>query len=81
MEKFEHDPVLDNKRTPESKERDKANTKQDQGLKSGSSEKFVGGKKVATWVSLFQNDEDNMVLETSELGQYSCMKLLKELRL
>jgi hypothetical protein len=38
-----------------------------------------GGKKVATWASLFQTDEENFGLENSEMGQYSCTRLLKEI--
>jgi hypothetical protein len=37
------------------------------------------GRKVATWASLFQVEDENMTLEWSELGQYSCTKLLSEM--
>jgi hypothetical protein len=37
------------------------------------------GKKVATWASLFQDEDEKLALEGSELGQYSCTKLLKEM--
>jgi hypothetical protein len=41
--------------------------------KSGSS------KKVATWASLFQTEEENLSLRSSEIGQYSCTKLLRKM--
>jgi hypothetical protein len=34
---------------------------------------------VATWVSLFQTEEENLGLMSSEVGQYSCVKLLREM--
>jgi hypothetical protein len=34
---------------------------------------------VATWASLFQTEEENLSLRSSEIGQYSCTKLLREM--
>jgi hypothetical protein len=36
-------------------------------------------RKVVDWASLFQNGKECSVLRGSEIGQYSCSKLLKEL--
>jgi hypothetical protein len=38
-------------------------------------------KKVASWASLFQNKEENSMVEKSQIGQYSCMKLLREMEM
>jgi hypothetical protein len=34
---------------------------------------------VATWANLFQNKDEQMDLGLSEIGQYSCTKLLREM--
>jgi hypothetical protein len=39
----------------------------------------TGSKKVMDWVSLFQEREETMTMENSELTQYSCSILLREM--
>jgi hypothetical protein len=38
----------------------------------------MSSKRVMDWVSLFQNSEENKMLQETEVGQYSCAKLLRE---
>jgi hypothetical protein len=38
-----------------------------------------GSKKLMDWVSLFQDSEDTMKMENSELAQYSCSRLLRDM--
>jgi hypothetical protein len=38
-----------------------------------------GSRKLMNWVSLFQDSEDTMRMENSELVQYSCSRLLREM--
>jgi hypothetical protein len=38
-----------------------------------------GGKEVLDWASLFQNREESMLMEKSELAHYSCTKLMREM--
>jgi hypothetical protein len=40
---------------------------------------LAGGRKVMDWVSLFQNREETMAMENSELTQYSYSRLLREM--
>jgi hypothetical protein len=37
----------------------------------------LGSRKLMNWVSLFQDREDTMRMENSELAQYSCSRLLR----
>jgi hypothetical protein len=39
----------------------------------------MSSKKVMDWVSLFQNSDDNRLLQETEVGQNSCAKLLREM--
>jgi hypothetical protein len=39
----------------------------------------MGGKRVMDWTSLFQNCDEEMRMESSEFGQYSCTRLLREM--
>jgi hypothetical protein len=39
----------------------------------------MSSKRVMDWVSLFQNSEENKMLQETEVGQYSCAKLLREM--
>jgi hypothetical protein len=45
----------------------------------GSSSRPSSNRKVATWASLFQTEDENFGLERSKMGQYSCSRLLREM--
>jgi hypothetical protein len=40
-----------------------------------------GRKRVSNWASLFQTPEENMMVEKSKVGQYSCTKLLRDMEM
>jgi hypothetical protein len=46
---------------------------------SGSGSTPAGSRSVLDWASLFQNEEETKMLETSEIVQYSCTRLLREM--
>jgi hypothetical protein len=75
MEEFQHDPVPQHKKTKD-KGQNSSGTNQLQRGGSGSSNGPSSSKGVATWMSLFQTNVENISLASSELGQYSCIKLL-----
>jgi hypothetical protein len=86
MEEFQHDSKSEDKRSGGDAGQDKHNSEQGKsgsgqklGGASGSSGRHSNSKKVSTWVSLFQTNEENVGSENSELGQYSCTRLLKEM--
>jgi hypothetical protein len=39
-----------------------------------------GSQRVMDWISLFQNEEESAQMEKNELAQYSCTKLLREMK-
>jgi hypothetical protein len=78
MEEFEHDDVPDhNHSTPKNKNITKKREVQQQGSKHSGD----GGpsRKVATWASLFQDEEGCRRLDKSEIEDYSCIRLLREM--
>jgi hypothetical protein len=38
-------------------------------------------RKVASWASLFQDRDNSMLAGNSEIGQYSCTRLLREMEM
>jgi hypothetical protein len=75
IEELDHDSVPEN-RPPLNEKADRGDVN---GSGGGTSGKSGSGRKVASWASLFQSDEADMLLEASELGHYSCTKLLREM--
>jgi hypothetical protein len=75
MEVLDHDNVDENAEV--AKESDGGREKSSMGSRhrGGAS----SGKNVACWASLFQDDEGTKVLEDNEIGQYSCVKLLRDM--
>jgi hypothetical protein len=86
MEEFQHHSESEDKRSSGGAGQDKHSSNQG---KSGSGQGFGGtsgsagrgssSRKVSAWASMFQIEEENVGLDNSELGQYSCTKLLKEM--
>jgi hypothetical protein len=75
MEELEHD-MVDEKKTPKGSK--------DGSSSAGSGNKPAGcsasSKKVASWASLFQDDDSVKRLEFSEIGSYSCSKFLRDMK-
>jgi hypothetical protein len=74
MEELDHESESKGKRTP------KRSTHNQDGAKDGHPRagSVEGSRKVASWAALFQ-DSDCCRVGSSELGHYSCTKLLKEM--
>jgi hypothetical protein len=75
IEEIGHKSVHENRPPP----KEKVDMKDSNGSGSGAGGKSGNGRKVASWASLFQSDEADMLLEASELGHYSCTKFLREI--
>jgi hypothetical protein len=78
MEEFHHDPLPDSDAS-KGKEQGEPSAGGKLSQYENSSNKDSSTKKVAYWASLFQNDEEHSKTCASELGQYSCVKLLREM--
>jgi hypothetical protein len=76
MEEFEHDSAPDPKySTPKDKAQDGGFPQQS----SNHNGECEPSKKVATWASLFQDEEGCRRIEKLEIGDYSCIRLLREM--
>jgi hypothetical protein len=75
MEEIDPEGDLDDRKQVDGKSGGKSNTKQNPSSFSSSG----GGRKVMDWISLFQDRKESRVMENSELAQYSCTKLLREM--
>jgi hypothetical protein len=86
MEEFQHDSEPEDKRDgggigQDKHKADQGKASSGQGFRgtSGSASKSSSSRKVVMQASLFQSEEENVGLDNSELGHYSCTKLLKEM--
>jgi hypothetical protein len=70
MEEFQHDSLPDPE-IPEGKGQEESSGKGNFSQPASSSNRKSGNGKVASWVSLFQNEEESLGSYASELGQYS----------
>jgi hypothetical protein len=78
MEEFQHDSLPDPE-IPEGKGQEESSGKGNFSQPASSSNRKSGNGKVASWVSLFQNEEESLGSYASEIGQYSCVDLLREI--
>jgi hypothetical protein len=78
MEEFQHDSLPDPE-VLEGRGQEESSWKGNFSQPASSSNRKSGNGKVASWVSLFQNEEESLGSYASELGQYSCVKLLREM--
>jgi hypothetical protein len=78
MEEFQHDSLPDPE-IPEGRGQEESSGKENFSQPASSSNRKSGNGKVASWVSLFQNEEESLGSYASEIGQYSYVELLREI--
>jgi hypothetical protein len=75
IEELDHDMEVEKKAATGEKKDPKGSS--DLGYKLGVASS--GSKKLMDWVSLLQNSEESVRMKSSELAQYSCSRLLREM--
>jgi hypothetical protein len=75
MEELDHEDGEEDKGGAAKASGNKESSVKGPGQKGGGS----NGRKVASWAGLFQDEVDSKMLEESEIEQYSCTKLLREM--
>jgi hypothetical protein len=78
LEEFQHEHLPDPD-VLKGKEQGESSDKGNHSQSAGHSNTRSNRGKVASWISLFQDEEESSGIFASELGQYSCVKLLREM--